>query len=205
MSGAPVKKGCANAFCPTQALANKPLADSIFRSSDDLVLTPSTKGKDFPPDQSLTGGVSRASYGNYSWLATLTPDSASSSLSGRSMLTVAVFFKRDLGTPGAGEKSYTARNVDAGIGVEFVIDGLAKLLRPSQWIVLAGTVPGPTTQNHFEWRRVHGAGEMNASGSQNVTLTGGIWPTTITNTTAWIIENVATVESSPVFVQTPEQ
>jgi hypothetical protein len=172
---------------PNRGTLTEPLADPIFRCSDDLITEPAT-GRDMPPTQRMMGGNSRrASVGNYSWLATITPDPAGTSIKMPMIVTVVVFYKRDLSTAGAGESSCNVTFPGGSIGSEITLDNPAKAVRPGDWLMLCGVKGGAVSTTHFRWIKVVGAATVNA-GTQDVTLAGE-WDTTIP-TTAWLFENV---------------
>jgi hypothetical protein len=185
----------------------KEVADGIFRCSDDLVTAPGV-GRDAPPTQQpipfgATGAgiLSRSSEGNYSWLATVVTDPHSSAMSSKVIVSVAVFYKRDLG-PG-GDKESSAR-VNSIVDTEYQIDLsppvtplFAEGLRPGQWIMLAGTVgTGPDRERHFGWYRVVGAAKVHTLGgapTQEITLAGRDWIPIAANTNVWLFERVIAV------------
>ena len=205
-------------------------ADPVFRSGDDLLFSPNTGGKDFPPTQSCffvdassnvkvhalpaqsgETTLKRASDGNYSWIATVVTDPRSSALLNKLTVSVVIFYKRDLVSPTAETTVSVANlfsrsgNVAIG-GGEVELTNPTNLVKPGQWIMLAGTVVAqlpdnstpPQLQNYnlyyFSWYRVVAAADRNPStNNQNVTLQGPDWLPTAANTTAWLFDNVIAV------------
>jgi hypothetical protein len=178
---------------------SKSVADTIFRCTDDLITTPGA-GRDAPPTQQpipfgATGAsiLSRSSDGNYSWLATIVTDPNASALNTKVTVSVAVFYKRNLSSAGAGEVVATVNSMlGSGIGggeMQLDMSGGAPALRPGQWIMLAGTLPGSPPS--FRWYRVAGAAKVNGS-SQDVTLAGADWNPALA-TTAFLFDGVIAV------------
>ncbi len=145
------------------------LAVMVCRSSDDLVSTQNSA--DLPPTQfnfldASKNPIKRSSDGNYSWFATIVPDPTASTVMSEITVTVAVVHKRDLSALGSGES--TTRIVSlpgAGMGGGEVLlfdpNGIAKALRPGQFVMVTGTIPnaaGPLP--YFYWYRVTQASDM---------------------------------------------
>ncbi len=207
---------------PSSQVSSLSLADPIFRMPDDLitVANPVATSKDAPPAQQMfpmvtnpppgSGYYKRASDGNYSWLATvvcdplayevrsyLLPAKTVSVTTGKMTVSVAVFYKRDLGTAGEGYATATPAVVlGGGIGGgEFQLtnfqDPNSKFkqgVKPGQWIMLAGT---NGTYNYFRWYRVAAADTF--TGSQNVTLAGPDWNTSLSPIYAYLFEGIVAV------------
>jgi hypothetical protein len=204
------------------------LMDTVFRSSVDLITAENTTNRDLPPEQliftenagvvstlrpSLFGGgdtfLRRASEGNYSWLATIVSDHSHTALSGTVTVSVAVFHKRDLSTAGAGEIAATASVIGSpgttgsiGLGGgDVTINGItpaSKVIRPGEWIMLAGRRLISSTQryDYFRWYRVVSAGKKSGF-SQRVSLAGTDWDPELFNTafgtSAFVFDNIVAV------------
>ena len=158
------------------------LADPIFRSPDDLTLTASTRGADYPPNQQTfpVGGtaIKRASEGNYSWLATIVTDPMGSALTDKVTVSVAVIYKRNLNPTaiGAGEAILNAvPTVSARFGLArctLTLTNASQALRPAQWIMLAGRVTmNGTTVSLYRWHKVVSASRR-STGTSNTSR----WP-----------------------------
>lgn len=193
-------------YCDGSTSSGRQVADTIFRASDDLILVPSTTGRDNPPTQQLLGGLSRASLGNYSWLATVCPDEAAiQSDDVAFIVTVAVIYKRDTSTPGAGESECAVTFPPSSDGGEITLTNPPKAVRPGDWLMLAGRKnhpgPPPVTTTRFTWRKVIGATFIEG-GIQNVSLGGDQWDTTAA-TTAWLVDNVVNTQSVKIWLTMP--
>ena len=180
------------------------LADPIFRCSSDLNLLPGA-GKDLPPLQQMMGGGSkRSSVGNYSWLATIVPDPNPAVLatSTKMIVSVAVIYKRDLSTAGAGESTATATPNGGGeVTLSSFTASPIRPVRPGQWIMLAYTANG----SNFRWFRVVAADVVTGTGAtaqQYATLAGADLPVG-TAATAWIIDNVIAVYEKNMRLELP--
>lgn len=186
---------------PSAAVNSAPLADPVFRCADDLVLIPNANS-DFPPEQrwfrdSSGVAVKRASVGNYSWLATVTTEPSLSAMDSKIVVSVAVFYKRDLspisaGGPGpSGETTADAAYNNGEITLTNF--SAAKPVKPGQWIMLAGSLTsGLNTWSYFRWYRIVSADSQDA-GQQFATISGPDWNPGITNTQAWIFDGVIAV------------
>ena len=137
-------------------------ADPIFRCANDLIVTPNAN-TDLPPSQAMMGaGNKRASVGNYSWFATVVPPPNNSSYNERTV-SVAVLYKRDLSSSGAGESTASIPLMPGGGigGGEVLLNTFStnppKLAKPGQWIMLAGVQGGNTS---FKWYRVVAAADI---------------------------------------------
>ncbi len=218
---------------PSPQVANAALADSVFRAGDDLLFedigrVAGVSGRDLPPGQTMTvsnGGslsikpwklittetkLKRASEGNYSWLATIVTDPNVSALTSKSIVSVAVFYKRDLSVPGAGEMMCTTQYPNGIWTGEIQITfpnpfpnppptNLKKGIKPGQWIMLAGRqTVGPLTYDYYRWYRV-GAADVplpaapNPPSTQLVTLQGADWNLPANVTRAWLFDGVIAV------------
>jgi type II secretory pathway pseudopilin PulG len=136
-----------------------------------------------PPQQSwfrdssnpnlLTNVLRRASQGDYSWLATIVSDPTQSALDSKVTVSVAVFHKRNLGSPGAGERVVEVGTLFVGIG-----GGTFKLknlplnfvaVKPGTWIMLAGRESGgePFTDSNEngQWDTTEQYDDRNGNGS----------------------------------------
>jgi hypothetical protein len=189
-------------------LSTRELADIVFRSGDELTFTPLDSGpagyRDMPPQQSIVadqggtpvarpysklGGLAplkRASEGNYSWLATVTSDPIISALNSKVIVSVAVFYKRNLSAHGAGESfatvtAFPGAGISGGeIQLDFSPDAQTKFpkgVKPGHWIMLAAGAGG---RNHFRWYRVVAADVPTPPfpappQSQFITLAGRDW------------------------------
>ncbi len=186
------------------------VADTIFRCTDDLITVPNTAIKDGPPIQQTVpyGSVApnimtRASEGNYSWLATVATDPTSSALSSKVIVSVVTFYKRDLSNPATSESYATVLFPTPGVWTsEIILTAPVRLVRPGQWLMLAGnlSVPDPAPPYPFiqatvcRWYRVVGAAPLDPStGNQSVTLAGPDWSMAATNPTAWMFEGIISV------------
>ncbi len=217
---------------PANAATGAALADPVFRSAADLILTPSAKGRDYPPEQLMMGsGAKRSSDGNYSWIATVVSDPTQSALLGKVTVSVAVFFKRDLSNPSTAETSckvglssqiiYTKSSSGVFVPsspVDIQILNPPKPVRPGQWIMLAGTmtrdfknVALPVPLSYAKWYRVVAADSTDASSTaQFVTLSGPDWPVlppqsnnSANTTTAWLFDNIVTVYEKNMRLEVP--
>ena len=187
---------------PSASLGTGPLADPIFRCSDDLVTVPGV-GRDMPPTQYMMGGTSkRSSEGNYSWLATIATDPTSSALNTKAIVSIVTFYKRDLASAASSESTCVASPASLvnWIG-EVILDNPPRLLRAGQWFMLAGNlnVPDPLPP-HLQiqtitcrWYRVIGASTLRAGRFQDVTVAGPDFDLTATNVTAWMFQGVIAV------------
>ncbi|REK08453.1 MAG: hypothetical protein DWQ37_20260 [Planctomycetota bacterium] len=186
--------------------------DTIFRSSSDLIAEENADS-DLPPTQfyfkdtsAPPNPIRRGSNGDYSWIATIALETNGiSALNREVVVSVAVFHKRDLSGPGAGE--FTAQ-FDATGTFDIISNGTAYLedftsnaatpqtvkgLRPGQWIMV-GTLIG-TTDNLCRWYRVLSASPYDkAANEQSVVLAGPEWVNLAPGTTrVWIMDNVVNV------------
>ena len=208
---------------PMRPLAEtKALADPIFRNGDDLVFTASTT-KNAPPVQQMMGSsAKRASQGDYSWLATIVSDPtppapprpASYATTGKVVVSVAVFYKRNFAV---GPPSNTALGETVVPNVTFPGSGIGggevqlnfspatiKAMKPGQWLMLAGHRRDIFTGkflNYFRWYRVVAA-DVVIGTTQNVTLTGPDWDTNL-NTQAWIFDGVIAVFEKNMRLELP--
>ncbi len=186
--------------------------DAIFRSSVDLITRTNTANSELPPVQYyLNNGTTplrRASDGSYSWLATVVSDPSSgvSALSTEVTVSVAVFYKRDLSTPGAGEfiasgHSFPSNN-EISLDMTNIVSNTMpaqpiKPARPGQWIMVAGkTGSGIYTPSYYRWYKVISAGPPQSS-IQRITVRGPDWlPYWVTNptwTNIWLFDNIVSV------------
>jgi hypothetical protein len=198
------------------AFAQAAVADSVFRSSVDLI-TEENPTSNLPPLQfwfrdpantdPATNHLRRASDGNYSWLATIVSDQTRPALVGKVTVSVAVFHKRIVTTPGEGEyvaRAIPASSTSSGIGLgggEVSLSGIpaAKTIKPGDWIMLTAqrlaSLGGRTfTYDYYRWYRVVSAG--NKSGPfQNVTLAGTDWDETLLKAETWayLFDNIVAV------------
>lgn len=181
------------------AAARAAMADVIFRWQDDLQFDESGSSDNLPR-QVMQGTAKRLSVGDYSWLATVVhnPDmvSAANVFDVPLRVSVAVFYKRDLATAGAGERVCDLTN-PAGIG-ETQLSALStnpdltaapysgdakKFLdaKPGQWIMIASTKNHSATPPEWKisWQRVvaidsevDGDGTTPTPWTRSVTLDG---------------------------------
>ncbi len=195
------------------------LFDSIFRSSFDQILEPNATNADFPPSPKwFSGNTRRMNEGNYSWIATVVSDPTRLATTGNVTVSIAVFYKRDLSTPGAGEAESTVQFPTTLItsGSSITIDnvptdasGKLKPLKPGQWIMLAGRRPAtsdpPLTQYHYyRWYKVISASTVPPGATnQQITLAGSDWNCSQNATRAWIFDNIVNVyeKQMPLEVQ----
>lgn len=196
------------------------LARNLFTCGDDLDLqTNTTRGA--PPLQRLnTTTQKRDNIGNYSWIATVIPDATSyiQSNAPRWTLSVAVIYKRDLSSAGAGESTYRVISLPgAGIsGGEVVVWNPTKPLRAGQYVMMAGSDnSGGTMLKQFLWYKVVSASEITTVSQlpylasnkpsnvgptervQPVTLVGADWAQRFFPTMANTATTVATPTSWP--------
>ena len=193
---------------------NLPMADSIFRSQDDVELAPPSGN--FPPVQryalSPTNvATRRQSTGDYSWLATITPNQGDSK---SAMVSVVVFYKRNLNLGGATAMavppermvSLAAAAGSTGLGGGDVIlscpatDGSGNTMssdylkvKPNQWILLSQT---PAPPGFWRWYKVLATTDAVSNGTiwrRQVTLAGPDWNTSIPASFASIFDGVVGV------------
>jgi hypothetical protein len=169
-----------------------------------------------PPQQSwfrdpsnpnlLTNVLRRASQGDYSWLATVVSDPTKSALNSKVTVSVAVFHKRNLSGPGAGESIATVILPPGGLGIgggEMQLVGTASIplrpVRPGEWLMLAGrrndTFDPTIKYNYYRWYRVVTAARQSGN-SQSVTLTGADWDLRLfggVGTKAFLFDNIVAV------------
>jgi hypothetical protein len=195
---------------PNQFLAgNKPLMDAMFRCPDDLATQPDTRGRDAPPFQQTVPFnvqpwaptnlplLTRASAGNYSWIATIVPDTTMPSLDSKMTVSVAVFYKRNLSVAGASEGvAGSVRLPTPGVWSGEIIlnypavNGVTRPVRPGEWMMLAGSGGGG---NYFRWYRVQSAAPIDpSSGDQSVTLHGPDWNPSLAMS-AWLFDGIVSV------------
>ncbi len=186
------------------------IADMLFRAQDDLELFAPVGN--FPPTQkyayssSAAKAVRRQSTGDYSWLATIVPSSASAMGAPASdtesvVVTVIVFYKRFLNlTTGSTTTAPPERMVNlapatnslgasTGLGggdvflscpVAFTSDYIK--VRPNQWILLSQT-PNVGQAGFWRWYRVAATSDPTSNGTswvRPVTLAGPDWNPSIT-------------------------
>jgi Tfp pilus assembly protein PilV len=205
-SSAPTMKRLATVSAASQSGSALPytfqpkveLADSIFRSTDDVVV-------DQPTDASLPGTSSyfrnssnnplkRSSAGIYSWLATLTPyyreEGAIPPIAGmQCTLSLAILYRRNLAqvpSSGSGQEEMVSVTKMAGGGITggdmtfTVTQPQFDMLRPGQWLMLcrnetwkdSATPPVTHTLRNFKWYRILSAAAGDTSGTAEVTLSG---------------------------------
>ncbi len=183
------------------------MADAVFRAQDDLELF--TPVGNLPPTQRYAyyraTAVRRQSTGDYSWLATIVPSSASPMSvattpvfdSKSVVVTVVVFYKRYLLLQGAtGTSAPPERMVNlspaagsTGLGGGDVLLSCPAALtsdyikvRPNQWILLSQT-PNAGQAGLWRWYRVVATSDPTSNGttwSRLVTLAGPDWNPAIT-------------------------
>ena len=205
--------------------ANHALADPIFRNGDDLVFTASTI-KNAPSVQQMMGaGAKRASQGDYSWLATLVsepnrpipPLTPSNGLTGKVVVSVAVFYKRDFSIVAGKAPGETivpsVTFLGSGLGGGEVqlnfLPATIKAMKPGQWLMLAGQRPEPASSipikyyRYYRWYRVVAADVVNGT-TQNVTLTGPDWDYAHMDITqAWIFDGLIAVYEKNMRLELP--
>ncbi|MBI3838069.1 MAG: hypothetical protein HY288_09065, partial [Planctomycetia bacterium] len=186
---------------------------------DDLICAPNS-GRDLPPIQQpvpfgATGPsiLKRASEGNYSWLATIVTDPTMSALSSKVTVSVAVFYKRDLGsnpnntTPlGAGETFLGVGNSPNLASGEIMFSDANLTIKPvksGQWLMLSGT-PG-LGNNYYRWYRVAAADAvvLGNTPTQYVTVAGPDWNVPANATAAWVFETVVAVYEKNMRLEIP--
>lgn len=168
----------------------KLLADAVFRCSEDLNLIPNAINRKDPPQQQILNDK-RFSDGNYSWVATIVSPPATSATNSEVNVSVAVLYKRDLSSAGAGERPVPV-TIPGGIWTAELTMRLpagAKPMKAGQWFMLAGMLNGDIAAN---WYRVVGATEV-IGNDQTLTVAGADWNTAATNTTAFVLDNVVAV------------
>jgi hypothetical protein len=204
--------------------------DLIFRSSVDLITEPNAKNKDLPPTQKYLGtNARRASYGNYSWMATIVSDQSRPAKDGDATVSVAVFYKRELSGIGSGEYVSIARPftvVPVTSGGEMTVanlptvNGKKRGMKPGQWFMMAGirqidatpvpppgVTPPPRRLRCFRWYRVLSAAPYDAvADEQRITIAGQDWPVQVTAADpvqVWIFDNIVNVyeKSMPLQIQ----
>jgi hypothetical protein len=189
--------------------ATTALADPIFRSGDDLVYLPNTTGRDLPPFQRMIldgssppNNLKRASEGSYSWVATIVTDPTSSALSSKVIVSVIVFYKRDLSAAGSGERILGVNSLSfPEVGLN--LNASSPAIKPGQWILLTGSI---NNNNYARWYRVVSSDAI-APGSpptQFVTLSGPDWtPIPAASTAAWTLDNVVAVYEKNMRLEIP--
>ncbi|MCC6493962.1 MAG: hypothetical protein IT424_13190 [Pirellulales bacterium] len=185
------------------------LAVELPRQTDRPGVQPweaNTQGDENPAnDVPLT----RANKGDYTWLATVVPTTGDSNFDHISdgvaalqpthpmfgselyEVSVAVFYKRDLGQPGAGERSLAAQMLpggelvlyndtasDAATNAEFV-DAALDGVRSGNWIAIAGVHP-TSGRLLLKWYRLLSLDEATQENSS-----GGVQITTLANIAAF--------------------
>jgi hypothetical protein len=179
------------------------LAEGIFMCQDDLILRDNQAVKKDPPIQMMSSDK-RSWNGNYTWLATLVSAPADSGLTSPMTLSVAVFYKRDLSSDGAGEHAVSAtiptpwsNEITVNLANATPSSPALKPLKPGQWFMLAGRLNGGTVAY---WYRVIAAGAPDGT-NQTLTLHGPDWNTAATNAQAFILDNVIAVYEKSVELQ----
>jgi hypothetical protein len=196
--------------------------DVIFRSSSDLITEENAKNKDLPPTQKYLGtNARRASYGNYSWMATIVSDQSRPAKDGDATVSVAVFYKRELSGIGSGEyvsiaRPFTVLPVTSGGEMTVAnlptVNGKKRGMKPGQWFMMVGTRqiaagPPPKTVNLFRWYRVLSAAPYEAvADEQRITIAGQDWPVAspaASPVQVWIFDNIVNVyeKSMPLQLQ----
>jgi hypothetical protein len=187
-------------------LPSLPLAERGFRWRDDLLFD-IPKDADLRPHVPLDAAgnpLPNAHEGSYSWLVTVTPDTAETGMPAgakrRYIVSAVVFYKRDLAVEPAAttpsERTVTANMIGGGYSggdVLLTSPNAAWLeVRENQWLMLCGqsrisTGPGTTRAGPgvFRWYRIVAAGEIDTLTDPNrprryVTLAGPDW-----NINAW--------------------
>jgi hypothetical protein len=224
---------------PTNAPA---LADLVFRNGDDLIFNPNPTANLPPVQQMFGGGAKRGSEGNYSWMATLASEYCATDTNGDKFaddpwndtdgdgisdrpfpsdstvtVSVAVFYKRNLVEPGAGEAVVPVTAMpglgigggEATLNVGSAAPKFPKGVRPGQWLMLAGirTIPLPPPRTEarlwqFRWYRVVAA-DTAIGGSQNVSLQGADWTVPAANTQAFLFEGIVAVYEKSMRLEIP--
>lgn len=207
------------------SLQSAAVFDPVFRISDDLVLQPKAASSNAPPQQQMMfvenppgtkNFVRRASDGNYSWIATLIGDSAVSPIT----VSVGVFYKRQVFSPGVGEywatiaPITTAANVNKNADFKLTqFDQFSKTtytippahIRPGQWVLVSGMTPTPVKQ-YFFWCRVVAAGSYDSTNNQQmITVASDKWIANTTSAKVWIFDNLIAVYEQTMFLDLPAE
>lgn len=209
---------------------NRALADAIFTMTNELVV-------DQPEDRSLpatspnTTDVSEAQYhrpyeGNFSWLATIAPQSGTSAVpaSGdQCILSIVIFERRratapsstnaqeemvevnDASPPAAGNVNITGGEMTLGKSGT-TLDAKLSLAKPGSWLMLCRTDgTTPPKPRIFKWYRIVSSNEASTAGTLDVTLAGPdwVWGGTANPTYACLFDGVVAVYERSIHLEDP--
>lgn len=171
-------------FGSAEATKRAALADSVFRWQDDLKFDDSGSSESLPR-QVMQGTAKRLSEGDYSWLATIVPNpelvNGGNAFDVSMRVSVAVFYKRDLVTAGAGERlcslepptgtgetALTVLSTDTDLTATPYSGDASKYLdaKPGQWLMIATTrTASPNELWHYNWYRVVAIDKLEGDGT----------------------------------------
>ncbi len=202
-----------------QPLARQAVADQVFRMSDDLVVEAPKSPQEFMRQSYVftpgnPASIKTYSYGAYSWMATISPDSLNRPNSRTQTLSIVVFYQRQLGLPRQEIFYSITGDLSGPAKVVYLQESQQQTLpvpgdtsdvgpRVGGWIAVVRLVPAGTAGvSELKWYRIVAADMVEPTGGNSnvireLTLVGPDWVATPTGPPGGVfavyVKNVASV------------